>query len=196
MDWYNYAVGGGTLVTGLTTAAGGERYSVSKNIDVIYNTHNHLDYYIFEGGTNDADLLGLNPEKYGTLDPNDYTNENFDNTKFYNAIDYICYKATKYWPKAKIGFIVAPKMGQAATSRNRRKFYFDMAMEACKKWGVPCLNLWDESTMNPCIPNHYDNTKTADENWSAGSLYYDGQHPTSKGYDFLTPKIETWIKGL
>ena len=202
MNWYNYAAGGATLVTGLYYGENNTpRHWVSSNIDTIYNAHPTLDYYIFEGGTNDADLLGLNEEKYGILNMGDYTNDNYDTTKFYNAMDMICYKATHYWPKAKIGYIVAPKMGTGYTDftaqYSRRRFYFEMAIEVCKKWGIPYLDLWDSCPMNPKNPLHYNSSLTTDQNKQNGtSLYYDGQHPTIAGYDYLTPIIEHWIRTL
>ena len=202
MNWYNYAVGGGTLVTGLYNSSGSARHWVSDYIDTIHNNHPNLDYYIFEGGTNDADLLGIDAtgEKYGTLNLADYTSGLWDTTKFRNAIDMICYKATKYWPHAKIGYIVAQKMGRSnsdyTAANSRRRLYFEMAIEMCKKWGIPYIDLWDGSPLNPSIITHYDSSLDATGNREAGKLYYDGQHLTKEGYNFISPMIEAFIKSL
>ncbi len=202
MDWYNYAVGGGTLVTGLYSGTEGTtpRHWVSSYIDTIYSKHPTLDYYIVEGGTNDADLLGLDTDKYGTLDMGDYTSNTWDTDKFYNALDSIFYKATHYWPHAKVGYIVAPKMGTSSggytAEKSKRRFYFEMAIEVCKKWGIPYIDLWDGCSMNPRNTKHYDSSLDKQGNIDAGSLYYDGQHPTTAGYDFMTPMIESWIRSL
>jgi hypothetical protein len=42
----------------------------------------------------------------------------------------------------------------------------------------------------------YDKEKSVDENIEAGSLYKDGQHLTSAGYDFVSDIIDSWMKTL
>ena len=53
MGYANYAVGGGTITAGISG-----HYCISGNVDTIYANYPNADYIIFEGGTNDADLIG------------------------------------------------------------------------------------------------------------------------------------------
>lgn len=190
MTYYNLGRGGGTI-----TYVDANRHCISRDIDTIHTTYPNLDYLILEGGTNDADLLS--DDKIGTMSDTDYSGS-YDDTTFIGALETLFYKAENYYPHARIGFIVAQKMGgvQSASSRARRYLFFEKAMDVCKKWGVPYINLWDDTILNPMFVPMYDPNKTAQENREAGSLYIDGQHLTAYGYDAISPKIASWIRSL
>ena len=79
MNWFNYGISGGT-VTAEIYANGNPRHWVSRNIDRIREKHEKLDYLIFEGGTNDADLLGIGSERFGELSPSDFSGKYDDST--------------------------------------------------------------------------------------------------------------------
>lgn len=81
------------------------------------------------------------------------------------------------------------------TSANRRR-YFDEIVSIAKKWHIPVLDLWNESQMDSRLTAYYDSTLTNAQNVSARKCYYDGQHPTSYGYDIMQAKIENWVKSL
>lgn len=196
MKWYNHGQSGGTITAETYSSDGSQaRHWVSRYVDTIHSMYSNLDYYIFEGGTNDADILRNDTSKIGTFTENDFSG-NYDDTTFCGAIENIIYKMLNYYPHIKIGYIVAQKMGTNTGGRALRYSYFEKAMQICKKWGIPYINLWDESQLNPMILSHYDSTKTADENKARGSLYVDGQHLTSYGYDAISSKICDFIMGL
>lgn len=195
----NYAVGGGTIGFGFPNMkSGNPRHSVLKTVDVMYEEYPDADYVILEGGTNDADLVsrGDSEVTLGSFDPQNYSG-NYDLTTFCGCLETLFYKALKYWNGKKIGFIVAHKMGTAETSRRNRRLYFDKAVEICKKWGIPYVDLWEGSYLNPCLPWMYNPDKTADENRADNTGYYsDGQHLTARGYEFTAEIIETWLNTL
>ena len=197
MEWYNYAVGGATVTTDLySSRPGNPRHWISSYIDVIRNKHEKLDYLILEGGTNDADLLGMESDSFGELDPLDFSG-NYDNTTFTGAFETLFYKAITYYPTAKIGFIVAPKMGDCKSKAFvRRRHYFLRAIEICKKWGIPYVDLWEGSPLNPSLLCYYDPDLSKEENIEAGKAYVDGQHLTGLGYDIISSKIIAFIKSL
>lgn len=198
MKWYNYAVGGGTVTAGMYTNAGDARHWVSRYIDNIHENHESLDYLILEGGTNDADLLGIGSERFGEYDPTDYSGS-YDDTTFTGALESLFYKAITYYPTAKIGYIVAQKMSRSDCGygkKNRRRYYFLRAIEICKKWGIPYLDLWDGAPINPSLDVYYDPSLDKEANIKSGKAYTDGQHLTSVGYDIVSPKIFAWIKTL
>lgn len=200
MQYKNYAVGGGTITNNT-----GDRHWVCSNVDAMYLEYPNADYIIFEGGTNDADILGdiINGQtsaRLGTYDDKTYKGT-FDTDTFCGALETIFQKATTYWRGKKIGFVIAFKMGKTDysgyTKENKnRRAYFEVAMKICEKWGIPYLNLWDTCYMNPSIISHYDPDKSEIENVEAGSLYLDGQHPTPNGYEYFTPIIESWMETL
>lgn len=203
MTFQNYAVGGGTVATGLPlTSSGNERHSVFSSLDRMHKAYPDADYIIFEGGSNDADLLGYavsgtEKHKLGEIDPKDFSG-NYDMTTFCGALECVFYRAKEMWPDKKIGFIVAQKMGDPTnrTYENRR-FYFDKAIEVCEKWDIPYIDLWNDSELDPANPAMYDSTKTADQNMMENTGYYlDGQHLTALGYDVTTELIEAWLKTI
>ena len=205
MEWHNVAVSGATITQHLyfdnNTAT--PRHWLSAYIDTIHTNYSDLDYLIFEGGTNDADNLYGDSDKIGTLSEIDFNVNVFDADTFYGALDTLFAKAVTYYPKAKIGFIIAPKMGLALNAdgikdvyTENRRLFLDKCKAVCKKWGLPCLDLWNEGQLNPNMVTMYDKTLNEVGNLNAGKFYFDGQHLTPKGYDVITDKIEAWLKTL
>ncbi len=199
MAYANYAVGGGTIAEGFPVLQSGlNRHSVSKTIEKMYNEHPDADYVVFEGGTNDADLFedSDGPSGLGNFDAENFSG-NYDVSTFCGALESVFYRALKLWNGKKICFIVAHKMGELTRSRRKRRLYFDKAVEICKKWGIPYIDLWEGCYLNPCLPWMYNQEKTPTENREENVCYYiDGQHLTSKGYDFTAEIIEGWLKSL
>lgn len=199
----SHAVGGATITSETYTGGGSARHWICEGIETIYNNAENPDLIIFEGGTNDADIIGSIldennlPANFGSWTPTDFAGP-FDKTKFCGAVEYMFQKALSLFPHTKFGFIIAQKMGrnQASDTVKNRKAYFDVIAELCKKWGIPYINLWDEGFLNPAIDSHYNPNLDADGNEAAGSLYRDGQHLTLKGYQSITSKIEAWMKTL
>jgi lysophospholipase L1-like esterase len=201
MSGVNYAVNGGTITDMTDTTLGGNpRHSVVVSIDTLIAENPQLDYLILEGGTNDADLIGrfvdgTAPAKFGSWAEGDYTG-NYDIATFCGAVEKTFYKALNQWPKAKIGFIIPMQMGISNNASANRRRYFDEIVSIAKKWHIPVLDLWNESQMDARLTVYYDSTLTSAQNVSAGKCYYDGQHPTSYGYDLMQAKIENWVKSM
>lgn len=189
MLWENKGIGGSTIA--ITDA--------NKTICTRAITMVNPDYIILEGGTNDADRIGnatgeVKPAAFGTWDPDDYgtndpdTNYGFDINTFCGACDYMFRRFTSDYVGSKIGFIAAQKMGTTDSTRKNRGYYINTAMQIARKWGVPCLDLWNECYLLPVNPAHY----TSGQDY----MYVDGQHLTAHGYDYITPIISEWMKTL
>ena len=196
----NYAVGGGTITAGLYFEGGSARHWICRSIDTIYSNYPALDYLLLEGGTNDADVIGqfvgdTPPQGFGTWDENDFSGS-YDDETFCGAVDEMFYKAVTYYPNAKIGFVVAMEMGRYNSTIANRKRYFDEIVKIAKKWHIPVLNLWENAGVDARLTAFYDSSMTNAENVAAGHFYYDGQHPTSWGYEKMNDMIEAWVKGL
>lgn len=157
------------------------------------------NYIVFEGGTNDADHIGditggsippafgsYSEGYWGTDDPSAYYG--FDISTFCGGFEYLCKRLTTEYAGVKIGYIVAQKMGSGTNYRNRYA-YFLTAMRICDKWGIPYLDLWNGCYLNPTNPAHYTSG-------AANTMYLDGQHLTTRGYDYITPIIAAWMRTL
>lgn len=192
----NYAVGGGTITENppRSVKTGRERHSVSATLERMYEEFPQADYIIFEGGSNDADLV--KEERLGSFDADDFSGE-YDRDTFCGALESVFWRATQYWPGKKIGFIIAQKMGVNPEAFARRRLFFDHAAAICRKWGIPCLDLWNGCYLNPRLPWMYDDTKTPDENREGNiGCYIDGQHLTARGYDITADIIDSFLRTL
>ena len=201
MTWTNAGISGGTITKGLT----GSRGCIAET-----NFGTSPDYIILEGGTNDADLIGglsnnLMPTDYSAMPANFgsfdyfYYQKDFDITKFCSAVEYLFKKVTFDYPNAKVGFIIAHKMGGSSgntgqyfnAERNQRRYYFEAIIKLCKKWGIPYLDLWEGCKLNPMNRIH-----NGDEGSDPYYSSKDHQHLLAKGYDYITPIIEKWMETL
>jgi lysophospholipase L1-like esterase len=178
MNWKNYGKNGGTI-----THRGADGTCIAKIADTAIAEHPNADYVIFEGGCNDADQmrdagLGEISADYAT----------FDTTTFSGALEALILKLVTAYPHAKIGYIIPQKMykGYADfTAKNHiHRKYFDRAVEICQKWGIPVVDIWNGSMLNPKL--------------STASVYYsDGiQHLSEAGYLAITPMIEAWMRNM
>ena len=214
MSGTNYSVGGSVItsnINGLDSS-----HWMSTRIDSETDAIADADYFILDGGTNDADRIGRivhwksgtnqtiheridpasYPSQFGTWNDTDYSGD-YDKNTFCGGLEYIIWKVLSLKKGIRIGYIIPPKMGTPAglTFYNRLE-YFREAMAICKKWGVPVINLWEDSWMNPLMPNQYDPSLDVAGNVSAGNYYCDGQHPTPTAYNYLSKLIGEWMVNL
>ena len=198
-DGKNYSRGGGTITEEPPRLkSGAERHSVSATLALMHEEYPEADYILLEGGTNDADLFDAEiregrPDRFGHLDPLDFSGE-YDVRTFTGALESVFYRAISLWPRARIGYIVAQKMGTSRHVLYNRRRYFDRAVAVCRKWGIPYIDLWETCHLNPCHPAHYYRENTADENRENNIGYYmDSQHLTGNGYDLTADLIAKWL---
>ena len=191
MTWKNYGRNG-AVITSIT----GQTRIVTDQIDSALADYSEADYIIFEGGTNDADQLKSDDSNLGTIDYSKFSD--FDTSTFTGAFEALILKILTSYPNAKIGYIVAQKMGMTPydSTNSARRQYFDRAIEVCKKWGIPYIDLWNGSPLNPALSLHYDSTLTAEQANNSGKYYTDGQHLTLAGYKRITPQIEAFMRQL
>lgn len=192
MTWKNYGRNGGTI-TPLESVD--EVRWVPYQVDLAAADYPDANYVIFEGGTNDADTLKA--DGLGTLTSSGYAPT--DDADFTGAFETLVLKILTAYPNAKVGYLVAPKMGAVSdhsNSSNVRRQFFDRAVEICEKWGIPVLDLWKCNPMNPSLAVYYDSSLTADEANTSGKCYTDGQHLTLTGYQRITPQIEAFMREL
>lgn len=196
---FNYAQGGACITRGVSQTG---RIAVVDQIENAHTEHSDADFIIFDGGCNDADLIGnatgeTKPEAYGTFSENDFSG-NYDPTTFCGAMETICMRLSQYWLGKHVGYIVPHKQAVSNNyhaGHNNYRTYYETAIQICNKWGIQVLNLWDGCYLNPkhnwmCDT---DNTMTNEEIYAAGFLYADRQHMTEAGYNFEAPIVNAWM---
>jgi lysophospholipase L1-like esterase len=172
MTVQNIAVGGGTVVN-----SGSNVFCISESIPYL---RSDADYILLEGGGNDADAdLTL-----GTLSSG--YNATLDTTTFAGAFENMLKSAIARFPGKKIGYILIHKCSYQFDSRVPNSYY-DIVINACKKWGIPYLDL---NTLIPPL-NYIADLKST---YTANA---DGYHPNAAGYNaYYVPKITAWMKTL
>lgn len=176
----NLAVGGATV----GHYEGEPTPCVAEQINNAIRQYPNADYIIVQGGVNDTWLSSKVP--LGEISSG-YAASLNEGT-FCGALESIFKKVQTQWIGKKIGFLTTHKIPSAPSLGN----YMDKAREICKKWSVPYLDLHNLSTLNYAIAEVKSNLsyKTADHPNG------DGTHPNVKGYEVLTPKIESWLLEL
>ena len=193
MQAKNYAIAGGTIAEN----TGSSVHSVSATLDGMLTDFPDADYIIIEGGTNDADIIGS--AGLGTFDPDDFSTEYItalNKDTFSGALESIFYRLVTTMKGKHIGYLIPQKMGHTAVLVELRRTFFDRAIDICKKWGVPYLDLWNNYYFNWQLSAHWDQTKTSAENNEANNLYRDGQHLTDFAYTVQSPVIAEWMKTI
>ena len=172
MDWLNVSVGSATIAESPATI-------IENELNAPCVESKDWDYIIVEGGINDAmknTETGVCP--LGTITPS--LNNKFDKTTFAGALEALFKRLIVTYPNAKIGYIVTFNIKWEPAYDSDK--YFDLAKQICDKWGIQYLNLRDNSIL--------DNESFME------NLLMDGCHPSTQGYETLSPIIEGWMKTL
>lgn len=175
MDVTKLAVGGATIMPNIPSSSG-IRWCISENV----NNLEISDYILMEGGVNDASLrLKIGEGNFNFTPP-------FDTSTFYGALDSLFYKACMRFKNKKMAFLIVHKCDNQFSSPNGT--YYNAVVYACKKWGIPFLDLSSE-----CIPLYYLPPEIRNTYTVSG----DGWHPNALGYETLYfPKIKSFLQTL
>lgn len=155
------------------------------------------DYIVFNGFTNDCNIsegatlpdvpLGELKAGYAGYDIFSVT----ETMPFTRCFEEVVFAFLKYFPKAKPLFFRPHNMGRRDDVLQKQ--YGERAIEICKKWGVPYVDLYSESVLNTFIPEHRDMFTCDSYGWGRG----DCTHPNALGYELkYMPLIEAKLKSL
>lgn len=155
------------------------------------------DYIVFDGMTNDCNLsdgatlpdvpLGEMTEGYSGFDIEKVGEE----MSFSRCFEEIVCAFMKYFPAAKILYIRPHNMGRR--DDNLQRIYGERALEICRKWGIPYVDLYSNSGMNTFIPEHRDAFTFDSYGWGRG----DCTHPNAAGYELkYMPLIEAALRSI
>lgn len=177
----NLSVGGATITAEVYKEGGIATHWISREYP---NYSNDSDYIILNGGTNDADRLN-STNRLGLITTG-FT-DTYDDTTFCGAVEKMFCELIKKYPSKRIGFIISHKTGVQGGDKYKtglRRTYFDKIVEICKKWGIPCLDLWNTSHLVQDVAE------------CGSTMYIDGLHLSSAGYDYITPIVEAWMRTI
>ncbi len=143
------------------------------------------DYVILHGGTND---IGRNAP-LGDYDKNDFSGK-YDTDTFIGGLERYIYVAKKYWPNAKIGYIINYKTPNSNKNRAHLSVvYYSKMKEVLKKWNIPYINLYNGKTKDDV---YFSDLLEVDSN----KYIKDGVHLNMDGYNLISPYIYDWVKNL
>lgn len=194
MTWQNLGVNGATVSE--ASASTGTLIIVNQ----LAKAYPDADYIILEGGCNDFDQMGGKTDAATMGEITAVWDDSYVKTTFAGALEHLFYTAVTKHPKAKIGYIIPPLMGLRNWTQYETvscRVYFNLAIDICKKWGIPYIDLWYESPLNPNLTVYYDSSLGPNGNIAdASKCYVDGQHLTTAGYELIAPQIEAWMRTL
>ena len=173
-SFYNYAHDGYTIAKAEDEWS---TRSIQNVLPTILSEHPDTDFIVFNGGANDI-YGGSHGITLGEM-VNGYNVSNVDRTSFTGGLEYIINYIYNNFPNTKPVFIVTHQI----YSDNFRP-YMDRAIEVCKKWGVPYIDVLHEGTLNFLISYMRDRF----------SVNGDGTHPNLAGYERILPLIENSLK--
>lgn len=136
------------------------------------------DYVVWNGGTNDASNIDIT--NAGVITEG-YT-DSLDKTTFCGAFEDVCRTLINTWVDAKIIYVRAHEMN---SRDDRQETYGDLALEICKKYSIPYVDLFNDGDLN---------TKIVDMR-NAYTTREDGTHPNVEGLNmFYVPMITSEMK--
>lgn len=167
----NIGVSGGTICSGTG------RFCISESVDSMPENY---DYYIVEGGVNDASQE--HGETLGTISTG--YNATLNTATMCGAMESLCKKLQLNFKGKKYGFIFPHNVYDDTSVWNTS---WRATMKQClEKWGIPYLDLSEKCAQL--------------RNLDALRIYTsngDGWHPTVDGYKlYYVDKITAWMKTL
>ena len=169
----------GAIVTSIASESG--RVYINTMVDKM---DGNADFYIAEGGVNDADLSA----PLGALSSG-YTAE-LDTATFYGAMETLCKELATLHHGKKVGYIFAHRVSlttKYAYDYTGENNYYRAAKECCEKWGIPFLDLNKHCPPLGCVAS----LKSSYTNNG------DGYHPNEAGYTkYYVDRVAAWMRTL
>lgn len=182
MQLTNYAMGGATVTT-IEGSTNNILNQISGASEVI------PDFIVFNGYTNDCIKYDSGDITLGELDYTSYSN--FDDSNFTGAFEKILLELQTKYKGAKIIYVSPHRMSSRAQATQNT--LHERAIEICKKWCIPVVDLFNEGGLNTNIASY----KLAYTNDTYDTGTGDGTHPNQAGYErFYLPLIEAKMKEL
>lgn len=182
--WGRIAINTGLKATG--TGVGGA--TIAKCADaagwvcdqIIDESDNDYDIVVIEGGCNDA----RRSLPIGSIsESEDETVLKSKTDTFAGGLQWTFYNAKKNWPEATLFYMSTFRQdSHNVGSIKQSQSYYNVAEALCEKYGVVYIDLYNNAELNERLESH--TTK----------YIPDQLHPTSEGYDIITPYLQKPIE--
>lgn len=189
-SWANYIGDNYDLKKTVNSGRSGWRISNVTNSHWIVSLMDNyksqkFDYVILHGGTNDI----YKSVDIGTFDKNDFSGK-YDTKTFVGGLETYIYTAKKYWPNAKIGYLINyPTPNSDEFRRNLSSSYYTVMKQVLNKWNIKYLDMFFGSTPNGI--KYSDLLKVTTTKYLVDNL-----HLNSDGYKLISPYIYNWMNTL
>lgn len=156
----DFAIGGCTVAV----VEGSQWNIINQFTDRLVEPYTNADIVLFDGMANDAyhsTTVGEITEGYDA---------ELDTSTFCGGFEYICKTLQTAFIGKKLFYVRVHKMKSRTIAS--QELYGGLAVEICKKWSIPVVNLYDKGMLNTWLAEHS----------SAYTNNNDGTHPNELGY--------------
>jgi hypothetical protein len=109
------------------------------------------DYVVFNGGTNDADLIYNNRYRVGTMAAG-FDPATFDNSTYAGSLETTIHTMRAKWPTTPIVYVAVHKLG--SRDWNTQLAIRSVTLQICNKWGVTVADVFNHTTLDTRIDSH------------------------------------------
>jgi lysophospholipase L1-like esterase len=103
------------------------------------------DYVVFNGGTNDAELIYGNRYRVGTMAPG-FEPATFDRSTYAGSLETTVHTMRAKWPTARIVYVAVHKLG--SRDWNTQLAIRSVTLRICAKWGIAVADVFGDSTLD------------------------------------------------
>ncbi|MCO1581916.1 SGNH/GDSL hydrolase family protein [Crossiella sp. SN42] len=144
------------------------------------------DYVVFNGGTNDAELIYNNRYRVGTMAAG-FDPATFDRSTYAGSLETTIQAMRTRWPAARIVHVAVHKLG--SRDWNTQLAIRSVTLRICAKWGVAVADVFGSSTLDTRNDGHrvaYTFNGLANGYPGTGGT---GTHPNLAGMGFYVPVL-------
>ncbi|MDX3660044.1 SGNH/GDSL hydrolase family protein [Streptomyces sp. ID05-26A] len=144
------------------------------------------DYVVFNGGTNDAELIYDNRYGVGTMAPG-FDPATFDRSTYAGSLETTVHTMRTKWPAARIVHVAVHKLG--SRDWNTQLAIRSVTLRICAKWGVAVADVFGNSTLDTRDVGHrvaYTFNGLVNGYPGTGGT---GTHPNLAGIGFYVPVL-------
>ena len=145
------------------------------------------DMIILHGGTNDA----WESAPIGSMSDKKLSYRQYSTSTFAGGMEKMFAYLREYRPDAIIGYIINFKfLNASVSSLNNMQEYVEMTKQICDKWEIPYLDLYSNDELTAKL-----HPKDLSGKYQTSYLH-DFVHPSSAGYEILSPYVSDFLVKL
>lgn len=144
------------------------------------------DYVVFNGGTNDAELIYDNRYGIGTM-ADGFDPATFDNSTYAGSLETTIHTMRAKWPTARIVYVAVHKLG--SRDWNTQLAMRSVTLQICHKWGVTVADVFNDTPLDTRIDSQrvaYTFNSLVNGYPGTGGT---GTHPNLAGINFYMPVL-------